>query len=119
MDDASSSDSAELDGKGTARMSGGQTGALTRDLDWSMTALGASVSWPQSLKTTVSLILASPLPMVVLWGPELVQLYNDGYAVICGARHPRALGQPTRECWPEVWQFNAPIYEAVLRSRVA
>lgn len=52
--------------------------------------------------------------MVVLWGPDLVQIYNDGYAVVTGARHPRALGQSTRECWPEVWHFNAPVYAAVM-----
>lgn len=54
--------------------------------------------------------------MVVLWGPDLVQIYNDGYAVICGPRHPLALGQRTRDCWPEVWAFNAPIYDAVIRG---
>lgn len=52
--------------------------------------------------------------MVVLWGSELVQIYSDGYRAIMGAKHPAGLGQPTRQCWPEVWQFNAPVYEAVL-----
>ena len=54
--------------------------------------------------------------MTVLWGPDLVQVYNDAYSALCGRRHPRALGQATRDCWPEVWAFNAPIYEAVLRG---
>ena len=69
--------------------------------DWSASAIGPFESWPQSLRTTVDLILGSPLAMIVLWGPDLVQIYNDAYAVIAGARHPRALGQPTHECWPE------------------
>ncbi len=51
--------------------------------------------------------------MIVLWGPQLVQVYNDAYAPILGARHPVALGQPTRECWPEVWAFNRPIYRRI------
>ena len=89
---------------------------LTRSQDWSATLLGPSDDWPQSLKTTIAIVLASPLAMVVLWGPDLIQVYNDEYAVICGPRHPRALGQRTRDCWPEVWEFNAPIYEAVLRG---
>ncbi len=84
--------------------------------DWSKTALGPFARWPQSLKTVVDLALASPLAMVILWGPELIQVYNDGYAIIAGAKHPRALGQATRDCWPEVWPFNAPVYEAVLRG---
>jgi PAS domain S-box-containing protein len=91
-------------------------GALIRAHDWSATPLGPPGRWPQSLKTAVDLVLGSPLPMAVLWGPELVQIYNDGCAAMAGARHPRALGRRTRECWPELWEFNGPIYAAVLRG---
>jgi PAS domain S-box-containing protein len=51
--------------------------------------------------------------MILLWGAELVQLYNDGYVPLLGAKHPTALGQPTQACWPEVWDLNAPIYARV------
>ena len=64
----------------------------------------------------VDMMLAHPMPMIVMWGPQLVQVYNDGYAAMAGGKHPAALGQPTRECWPEVWHINAPIYERVLRA---
>ena len=94
----------------------GEIGALIRARDWSATALGPIPGWPQSLVTAVDLILASPFAMIVLWGPDLIQIYNTAYAAIAGLRHPRALGQATRECWPEVWQFNEPIYDAVLRG---
>ena len=99
-----------------AFVGGGDTGVLIAAKNWSATPLGPLVAWPQSLKSAVDLMLASPLAMIVLWGPELTQIYNDGYATIAGARHPAALGQPTRDCWPEVWAFNAPIYEAVFRG---
>lgn len=56
--------------------------------------------------------------MIILWGPNLVQVYNDGYRALMGKKHPRGLGQPTRECWPEVWQINKPIYARVGRGRV-
>lgn len=90
--------------------------ALVRAHDWSSTPLGPMVSWPQGLRTVADLVLACPLAMVVLWGPDLVQIYNDAYAAIAGEKHPRALGQPTRECWPEVWPIQSPIYEAVFRN---
>lgn len=48
--------------------------------------------------------------MVVLWGEQLVQIYNDVYCGIMGDKHPAGLGQPTRDCWPEVWNINEPIY---------
>ena len=86
---------------------------LLREHDWAATPLGPIEAWPQSLRTTVDLLLANGFPMVALWGPDLVQIYNDGYARIMGQRHPAGLGQPTRLCWPEVWHINEPIYERV------
>ena len=82
---------------------GGEMGRLIRSMDWSGTPLGAVESWPQSLRTTVNICLASDLPICVIWGPELVQLYNDGYRVICGGKHPRSMGQNFAECWKEAW----------------
>ena len=86
---------------------------LVREHDWAATPLGPIESWPQSLKTVVDVLLASEFPMVALWGPELVQIYNDGYRQIMAGKHPKGLGQPTRECWPEVWRINEPIYDRV------
>lgn len=31
-----------------------------------------------------------------------------------GERHPHAIGKSTREIWPEVWEFNKPIFAQVL-----
>ena len=87
--------------------------ALCRDFDWSSSLLGPVESWPVSLRTIAQTVLAHPFPTIVLWGPELVQIYNQGYREIMGAKHPAGLGQPTRQCWPEVWHINAPIYERV------
>jgi signal transduction histidine kinase/CheY-like chemotaxis protein len=87
--------------------------ARVRDNDWSTTPLGAIAQWPTSLRIAVGSVLNSPLPTIVLWGPSLIQVYNDAYQPILGERHPAALGQPTRECWPEVWGFNEPIYRRV------
>ncbi|MBH1531773.1 PAS domain-containing protein [Stenotrophomonas maltophilia] len=81
--------------------------------DWSSTSLGAIERWQPHLRATVDLMLAHGFPMIVLWGEQLVQLYNDGYAEILADKHPAGLGQPTRECWPEVWHINGPIYRRV------
>ena len=90
-----------------------------RALDWAATPLGPVETWPASLTTAAAIVLAAPVGMILLWGPELVQLYNDGYAAIMGAKHPRGLGQRNRECWPEVWDFTGPIYDAVRQRREA
>jgi PAS domain S-box-containing protein len=79
-------------------------GALMRALDWSTTPLGPVEGWPQSLRTAVSIMLASGFPMIIFWGPEYVALYNDAYIPVFGQKHPAALGRRGRECWPEVWE---------------
>ena len=78
---------------------GGETGQLIRSMNWLGTPLGPVESWPQSLRTTVNICLASDLPICVIWGPGLVQIYNDGYRIICGNKHPRSMGQNFPECW--------------------
>jgi PAS domain S-box-containing protein len=92
----------------------GDMGRLCRAKDWGSTPLGPVEAWPESLRTVAGFVVASPFPMIVLWGPDLVQVYNEGYRDLMGAKHPTGLGQPTRECWPEVWEFNLPLYEGVL-----
>jgi signal transduction histidine kinase len=71
---------------------GGAVGALMRTHDWSSSPLGPPDSWPQSLRTVVSLLLQSRFPMFVAWGKDLGFLYNDAYAEILGSKHPHALG---------------------------
>lgn len=78
---------------------GGEMGALIRSMDWGKTALGPVDNWPQSLRTTVSLCLSSTFPILIAWGPELIQIYNDSYRPICGAKHPQAMGQNFKICW--------------------
>ncbi|WP_437996492.1 PAS domain-containing protein [Sorangium sp. So ce185] len=90
--------------------------ALCREKDWGATPLGPVERWPQSLKTAVSIVLSSSFPMIVLWGPELVQIYNDAYRLLMGAKHPAGLGQANRECWPEVWHINEGIYPRVFQG---
>ncbi|MCD6071254.1 MAG: hypothetical protein K0S42_1770, partial [Microvirga sp.] len=90
---------------------GGETGALIRSHDWARTPIGPISGWPQSLKTTVGLMLRSPIPMVLLWGEHGVMIYNDPYSVFAAGRHPRLLGSNVLEGWPEVADFNAHVMQ--------
>jgi CheY-like chemotaxis protein len=73
---------------------GGVLGQLIRKHDWSRTPLGPIDCWPQSLKTSVNLILNSQHPMWVGWGPDATFLYNDAYIhVLSSAKHPSATGE--------------------------
>ena len=76
---------------------GGESGALMRGIDWAATPLGPAEAWPAALKTLVGVMLGSQQPMLIVWGEAHITLYNDGYAPMCGARHPHALGRPFDE----------------------
>ena len=67
---------------------GGENGALIRALDWSKTSLGRITGWPESLKTTVATLLRSPVPIVLLWGPDGIMIYNDAYSIFAAAGIP-------------------------------
>ena len=83
------------------------TDAAIRDLvlatDWSTTPLGPVGSWSESLRAAVGICLNNPFPMLVMWGPELVMVYNAGYAPILGDKHPAAMGRPCVDVWAELW----------------
>lgn len=87
--------------------------ALIHAHDWSATPLGPMDGWPQTLRTAVELILPNRFPSVVLWGRDLIQIYNDSFRPLMADKHPAGLGQPARECWPEVWHIAGPIYDRV------
>jgi PAS domain S-box-containing protein len=93
---------------------GGALGALVAAFDWGATPLGPISSWPATMKSMVGLILRSPMPMATLWGPDGIMIYNDGYAVIAGARHPAVLGAKAVESFPEVAALNRRVLETGL-----
>jgi PAS domain S-box-containing protein len=86
-----------------------------RSFDWARTALGPIDRWPLSLRTAVDICLHSRFPMRIWWGADLINIYNDAYAVILGRRHPGALGMSARVLWADLWSEVGPQVDAVMR----
>ena len=87
-------------------------GALIRTFDWSRTPLGPITSWSPSLKMMVRFLLANRFPLLLWWGPQFIQIYNDPYRPVLGTKHPElGLGRPVRECWSEIWHVLRPLIE--------
>ena len=98
----------------------GATGDLIRSTDWSKTALGPISSWPPCLKTTLATMLRSRHPTFLMWGPDLVQFYNEAYVPSFGlGKHPAAMGQRARDCWPEIWPIIGPQIDDVMNQAKA
>lgn len=99
--------------------SGGEMGKAVQAMDWSRTPLGPIESWPQILRASISLALASNFPIALTWGPGRTQIYNDGYVPICGGKHPLAMGQDFKQCWSEAWPVIGGAFEQATTGRAA
>ena len=75
--------------------------------------LGQITDWPQSLRTSAQMVMHSPMPMLLLWGEELTQIYNDSFATLAGNKHPAGFAQPLHFSWPEYAEFSRPVIASV------
>ncbi|MEU5790514.1 ATP-binding protein [Micromonospora purpureochromogenes] len=98
---------------------GSATGRLMARLDWPATPLGPVQSWPQSLRAAVRIVLSSRYPMLLLWGDQFTQLYNDAYSALIGDKHPGALGDDVRTTLAEGWDVLAPLIDDAMATGVA
>lgn len=94
---------------------GSEMGELIFIHDWTESGLGPIDTWPPHLKFVVNIVLLLPSAALLLWGPNLIQIYNDRYRDLMGRKHPNGLGQTVSECWPEAWDFVGPVCEAVMQ----
>lgn len=93
-------------------------GNLTRQYNWQESAIGSPDSWPQSLRTTVNIMLNSKFPMLLFWGPEMICFYNDAYRPSLGqnGKHPGILGKPAAEAFEEIWSVIKPLLYQVFEG---
>ncbi len=48
----------------------GEMASLMRAYSWERSPFGPVSGWPHSLKTAISICLASRFPMLLWWGPD-------------------------------------------------
>src|ERR1043165_730938 len=95
----------------------GEMAARVAVHDWSKTPLGPREQWSPSLKLIVATMMASQFPMALRWGPQFVNIYNDGYLPILGEKHPEALGARFDEIWPEVQEQLGSLHRELLSGK--
>ncbi|MGY1777895.1 ATP-binding protein [Geodermatophilus sp. SYSU D00804] len=98
---------------------GSENGRLMAAFDWATTPVGPVESWPASLRYAVRTVLASRFPMILTWGPEYTQFYNDAYATLIGAKHPGAIGDDLRITLAEGWAALQEPVERAMATREA
>ena len=69
-----------------------KSAGLAAAFDWHATDLGEPASWPHTLRLATEIVLGSPFPMLLLWGPAKISVFNQAYAELAGPHHPPAPG---------------------------
>ncbi|WP_091907351.1 response regulator [Chitinasiproducens palmae] len=85
---------------------------LIAEFDWSTTPLGPRAQWSPSMRACVASMLASPVPLTLMWGRSGILLYNDGYARMADDRHPDILGMSAFDAWPGAAALNRHVVES-------
>ncbi|MCK9794625.1 SpoIIE family protein phosphatase [Isoptericola sp. 4D.3] len=100
-----------------AATAGSAVGREARAVDWERTPLGPPSGWPVALRHAVRLCYSTHFPVMMVWGPDLTLIYNDGYRGMLGTdKHPAALGAPATVVWDEIWDEIGPLFERVLTT---
>ncbi|KAJ4148121.1 hypothetical protein LMH87_002607 [Akanthomyces muscarius] len=82
---------------------------LLRSMDWSASPLGPVESWHWDLRAASDMLIRTPYPAAIYWGPEFVTLYNEPYVDLAGDKHPELLGTPYAKGWAEIWHLIEPV----------
>ncbi len=96
----------------------GETHTRMQNMDWPNTVIGQPEQWPLALQTLCGMMLNAAVPMLIWWGKDAVQFYNDAYVKHFGndLKYPAALGVPGAVAWPETWPHIKPQIDLVLTS---
>ncbi|KAJ2904534.1 histidine kinase hhk13p [Zalerion maritima] len=92
---------------------------FARSIDWASTPLGPIDEWSDELRIMSNMVMASPHPVAMYWGPEFVTIYNEAYILLAGEKHPQLMGQRYRDAWAEIWDEIEPVFEEACRSGLA
>lgn len=87
---------------------------FAKTFDWSTTLLGPMDEWSYELRVTSNLIMGSPHPACLFWGPEFVCIYNEAYIELAGQKHPKLMGQRYEDGWAEVAPSILPTFRSAL-----
>ncbi|WP_264313221.1 ATP-binding protein [Pseudomonas putida] len=91
-------------------------GERIAQFDWARTSLGPLPRWQASLRIAIDMMLLSPFPCAVVWGPDLSVVHNDAYRMLhCDGQD--AMGQAFDARWSDAWHEMGPWVFKALEGR--
>lgn len=85
---------------------------FARSVDWASTPLGPIENWSGDLCIMANLVMGSPHPVALYWGPQLTVIYNEAYTSLAGQKHPQLMGSNYADSWSEIWDTMEPIFHS-------
>ncbi|KAH7155493.1 hypothetical protein B0J13DRAFT_227371 [Dactylonectria estremocensis] len=85
---------------------------FARSIDWASTQLGPIEDWSADLRAMSNLIMGSPHPAAMYWGPQFVCIYNAAYLELAGQKHPFLMGSCYSDAWSEIWTEVEPVFKS-------
>ena len=73
------------------------------EFDWSESDFGPRDEWDPAVGAVVRTLIEAKAPMAYCHGTDYAMAYNDRFADLLGARHPRSWGQHAPLVMPELW----------------
>lgn len=97
---------------------GGTMGKLLRSKNFSATDIKTPDQWPQSLRTTIGIVLNSAVPMMLFWQKELFFFTNDACRFCLGFNNEDAdrQGLPAQNILNKKWLPDTSIINQVLAT---
>lgn len=92
---------------------------FAREFDWASTSLGPIEEWPADLRGMCNLIMASPHPAAMYWGPDHVAIYNEPYVMLAGNKHPKLMGSRYADAWAEIWDVISDVFDVAMNCAQA
>lgn len=77
--------------------------AIAAEFDWSQTDFGPREHWDPVVDAVVRTLLETSAPMAYCHGAGYAMVYNDRFADLLGAAHPRSWGWRACDVMPEIW----------------
>lgn len=95
---------------------GGDSGKKIKEFDWSVTSIGVASSWPQNLCTTLRIMLASKIPMFLVWGADKIIFHNDSFALLLQTteNNPEFLGKSITQVFNKDWDIIVESIEDII-----
>jgi len=97
----------------------GELGSLISEFDWAETSLGPLEKWPDSLRTSLSIVLGSGVPMFMIWGKDRFFFYNDAFSAFFPdySKKPLPFKTSFKEALPSGWENIYGIIEQVINQK--